>query len=62
QHIQNTIGLDKLPEKLQEVAQARLDNPSATIKELGELLPSGPVSKSGINHRLRRLNQYAENI
>lgn len=60
QRIQNSVGLAKLPEKLQEMAQVRLENPSATIKELGELIPSGPVSKSGVNHRLRRLNQIAE--
>ncbi|MDO4670682.1 MAG: DNA-binding protein WhiA [Aerococcus sp.] len=60
--IQATIGLEKLPLKLQEIAIARLNNPDLSLKQLGELVPNGPVSKSGVNHRLRKINQYAENL
>ena len=42
-----------------EAAQVRLENPDATLKELGEALDP-PVGKSGINHRLRRLSEMAE--
>lgn len=52
-------GLDSLPENLQEMAQVRLDNPDASLKELGELL-NPPVGKSGVNHRLRKLTEIAE--
>ena len=56
------VGIDKLPQKLQEVAIARLGHPEESLKNLGELIPGGPISKSGINHRLRKLNEIAEKI
>lgn len=59
-HLQATVGLDSLPEKLREIAVLRLENPEVSLKELGDMVPSGPISKSGINHRLRKLNQLAE--
>ena len=51
--------LEKLPKKLREAAQARLQNPEASLTELAELLG---VSKSGINHRMRKLKALAEEI
>jgi conserved hypothetical protein len=59
-HLQATVGLDSLPDKLQEIAVLRLENPEVSLKELGDMVPSGPISKSGINHRLRKLNELAE--
>ncbi|MFC6176571.1 DNA-binding protein WhiA [Companilactobacillus huachuanensis] len=59
-HLQATVGLDSLPDKLREIAVLRLDNPEVSLKELGDMVPSGPISKSGINHRLRKLNELAE--
>ncbi|MFD1429767.1 DNA-binding protein WhiA [Lacticaseibacillus mingshuiensis] len=59
-YIKDHAGLDSLPTKLQEVAEARLAHPDISLAELGTILPSGPISKSGINHRLRKLNQIAE--
>ena len=44
-----------------EAANARLANPEATLKELGEAL-TPPVGKSGINHRLRRLSEMADRV
>ncbi|MCH3193773.1 sporulation regulator WhiA, partial [Listeria monocytogenes] len=32
------------------------------LKELGEMLTTGQVGKSGINHRLRKLDQIAERL
>jgi DNA-binding protein WhiA len=60
--IERARGLDTLPEKLKEIAVVRVDNPDISLKELGELLPNGGVSKSGVNHRLRKINQIAEEI
>lgn len=60
-YLQNTIGLEKLPEGLEEAALVRLANPDAPLKELGGLL-SPPVGKSGINHRLRKLSELAEKV
>ncbi|MFD1472908.1 DNA-binding protein WhiA [Companilactobacillus mishanensis] len=59
-YLRDTIGLDSLPMKLQEIAILRLDNPEVSLKELGDMVPSGSISKSGINHRLRKINQMAE--
>lgn len=61
EYIRNTIGLEKLPENLRDAAYARLEEPDATLKELGEML-NPPVGKSGINHRLRKLSQMAQDI
>jgi len=55
-------GLESLPSKLKEVAAARLQHPDANLKELGEILPSGAMSKSGINHRFRKLSGLAKEI
>lgn len=52
--------LEGLPPKLREIAELRLAHPDVSLKELGEMVPSGVISKSGINHRLRKLNQIAE--
>ncbi|MBU3851979.1 MAG: DNA-binding protein WhiA [Candidatus Paralactobacillus gallistercoris] len=60
--LRDQIGLDNLPPKLREIALTRLAHPDVSLKELGELLPNGPISKSGINHRLRRLNEMAEGL
>jgi len=60
-YIRDTIGLDQLPEGLQEIARIRLEYPNATLKELGELLET-PLGKSGVNHRLRKLSEEAERL
>lgn len=60
--IKKEYGLDNLPPKLKEVAEMRLNYPEMSLKELGEHLPSGAISKSGINHRIRKLNELAEKI
>ena len=54
-------GLFTLPPALREVARIRLENPDLSLKELGEMLDP-PVGKSGINHRMRRLMEIAENL
>lgn len=59
--IQKEIGLNKLPEGLQEIAELRLTYPDASLKELGEMLTE-PLGKSGVNHRLRKLSELAEDI
>ncbi|MDR0974639.1 MAG: DNA-binding protein WhiA [Ruminococcus sp.] len=55
----------KLPQKLRETADLRLENPQMTLKELSESLAeiSGePVTRSCINHRLKKLSLMAENL
>lgn len=51
---------DNLNSALSEIAELRLRHPSATIIELGHRA-SPPLSKSAVNHRLRRLVELAEN-
>lgn len=50
--------LDTLPDKLREIAVLRLENPEASLRELEELL-DGSISRSGINHRLKKLEEIA---
>jgi DNA-binding protein WhiA len=61
QVIARSIGLNKLPPSLREMAALRLKNPDASLKELGELMQP-PVGKSGVNHRLRKLEKIAEKM
>ncbi|MGI6012428.1 MAG: DNA-binding protein WhiA [Ruminococcus sp.] len=57
-YIQDQIGLNHLPEGLEEVAALRLEYPEATLKELGLMLTPS-VGKSGVNHRLRKISDIA---
>ena len=61
QYIEMQKGLASLPDMLYEIARVRLEYPDATLKELGELLVP-PVGKSGVNHRLRKISEYAEKL
>lgn len=54
-------GLSSLPEKLQEAARLRLENPEASLIELSELMDP-PIGKSGINHRFKKIEEIAEKI
>ncbi|MDE6181600.1 MAG: DNA-binding protein WhiA, partial [Eubacteriales bacterium] len=59
--IKNNIGLDALPKQLKDIAKLRLKHPDTSLKELGEMLnPS--ISKSGVNHRLKKINKIAESL
>ncbi|EPY08158.1 sporulation regulator WhiA [Paenibacillus sp. E194] len=60
-YLDRHLGLDKLPDKLREVAEVRLAHPDINLKEVGELL-GGKVSKSGVNHRLRKIDELAERM
>lgn len=60
--IEATVGLSSLPEKLRAIAETRLAHQEVSLKELGTLVPGGPISKSGVNHRLRKLNAYADEL
>lgn len=56
-HLQETVGLDNLPEDLREMAYLRLENPEMSLRELGEALS---ISRSGANHRIQRLMEMAK--
>ena len=61
EYIQEHGGLDQMPRPLQQVAEARINNPDANLAELGALLDP-PIGKSGVNNRLRRLSAFAEQL
>lgn len=60
--IEETIGLEALPERLREIAIVRKAHQEVSLKELGELVGSGKISKSGVNHRLKKIDELAEKI
>lgn len=59
--IKNTIGFAQLSDGLREIADLRIENPEVSLQELGKML-STPVGKSGVNHRLRKLSQIANEL
>lgn len=59
-YIMENMGQDVLPDSLREIAELRLAYADANLVELGQLL-NPPLGKSGVNHRLRKLDRIAEN-
>ena len=51
------VGLENLPRDLSELALLRIANPEASLADLAKL-SDPPVSKSGINHKMRKLMAY----
>lgn len=60
-YIRDHGGFSRLNEQLLEMAELRLENPEANLKELGEMIQP-PVGKSGVNHRLRKLSELAQSM
>jgi DNA-binding protein WhiA len=54
-------GINFLPEKLQEIALMRIEHPDVPLQELGAMMEP-PLGKSGVNHRLRKISQIAEEL
>ena len=59
--IESNMGLENLPDTLREIAEARLENPEFSLNDLGEILDP-PIGRSGVNHRLKRIKQIADQI
>ncbi len=59
--IKSTIGLEELPEHLRETALLRIMNPYISLSDLSKLYKN-PISKSGINHRLKKIMDIAKEI
>ena len=57
--LQKLNKFDDMPIELKEIALLRLENPDATLKELGLMLVE-PIGKSGVNHRLKKIHSLAE--
>ena len=56
-YIDEHMGLAELPQPLQEVAKLRLEHQDVSLNDLVEY--SGGLGKSGINHRLKKLQEIA---
>lgn len=56
--LRQKIGLESLPDVLQEIAALRLADPDASLRELGAKMDP-PLSRSGVNHRLQRISELA---
>lgn len=61
EYIEKTKGLKYLNDSLRQLAELRLEEPDANLAELGEML-NPPVSKSGVNHRLRKISSIAKGL
>lgn len=59
--IQKLNKFDEMPDYLKEIAILRLENPDVSLKALGEMLEN-PIGKSGVNHRLQKIHEYAEEL
>ena len=59
--IQETVGINSLPENLQEITALRVEFEDMSLKELGEML-TPPIGKSGVNHRLRKIEEIANRL
>ena len=63
QHAVNTIlnhgHFQRLPKTLKEAAELRLNYPDASLQELADM---AGIKKSGMNHRLVRLIEYAQDL
>lgn len=59
--IQKLKKFDELSTDLQEIAGLRLEYPDHSLKELGELLDP-PLGKSGVNHRMKKIHEFAEEL
>lgn len=60
-YIRDNFGFDNLSKQLREVAALRVEYPDASLKELGMMLHP-PLGKSGVNHRLRKLSEIADEL
>ncbi len=61
EYIKNKVGISYLPEDLQELAKLRLENPDMSLREIQASL-STSLTRSGVNHRLKKLCNIAEQL
>ena len=61
EYISEYYCLESLPENLRQAARLRLEKPDASLTELGKMMDP-PVSKSGVNHRFKKLKALADQM
>ncbi len=52
-------NFEKLSPELKKIAVLRLENPELSLQQIGQMLDP-PLSRSGVNHRLQKILNYAE--
>ncbi len=57
--LQETGEFQKLDDPLKEIAVLRLENPDMSLVDLGQLLKE-PIGKSGVNYRLKKIREIAD--
>ena len=57
--IDETVGIGSLPDKLRQSAQLRLNNPEMSLSELAQ---ASQLTKSCLNHRMRKLLDMADKL
>ena len=60
-YLKENKKFEELSKPLQEIANVRLENPEASLVELGKLLDK-PIGKSGVNHRLKKIQEFAREL
>lgn len=61
EYIYAVKGADWLPDELRETAELRTENPEMPLSELCQQFKK-PISRSGLNHRLKKLSKIAEEL
>src|SRR5699024_6090738 len=61
-YIKETAALDVLPDRLEEITETRLQYTEVTLQELGDYVPSEKLSKSGVNHRIKKIEEIANKL
>jgi len=56
--LKDSGNFEKMEDTLKEIAELRLENPNASLIELGKMLKK-PVGKSGVNYRLKKIMEIA---
>jgi DNA-binding protein WhiA len=59
ERLESTGKLDRVPPALREMARWRVANPDLNLAELADRMK---LSKSAVNHRLRRLQEMADSV
>jgi hypothetical protein len=61
QKLKEKGAFNKLDNNLKEIAELRLENPETSLIDLGKLLKN-PVGKSGVNYRLKKIMEIADEL
>ncbi len=61
EYINKVKGIKFLPDGLRQLAELRMEYDQASLKELGDMM-NPPLGKSGVNHRLRKICEIADEL